>query len=46
MGISSGFAPARENSLTKKEAYQNTIRLRQSEEDLSIPYRLVAGSQQ
>jgi hypothetical protein len=25
MGISSGFAPARENSLTKKEAYQNTI---------------------
>jgi hypothetical protein len=25
MGISSGFAPARENSLTKKEAYKKII---------------------
>jgi hypothetical protein len=24
MGISSGFAPARENSLTQAKAYQNT----------------------
>jgi hypothetical protein len=45
MGISSGFAPARENSLTQAKACQNTSP-RQIIGNLSIPYRLVAGSQQ